>query len=129
MEPFSLAAFGIGLGSSILGAKFGFDQADLMRQETAEQVRRFTMYARHQEGAATAAGAESGITSDSHSLTKYLSDMTAEFTRQADWMKQSGNRAADLQDSSTLFNALSSFGGSLFSYGQSNSWFRSPTIR
>jgi hypothetical protein len=75
------------------------------------------------------AGGASGITADSGSLTKYLADMSAEFTRQANWMQEAGDQRADATRISSLFNGISSFGSSLFSYGQANNWFRSPTIK
>lgn len=129
MDPITLASLGIGVGSSILGMKFGFDQADQQRKETAENVRRFQLLKTRTESEATAMGNASGITSDSGSLTKYLGDMSAEFGKQMNWMRQAGNAKADSTEASALFGGLSSFGSSMFSYGASNNWFRSPSIK
>lgn len=129
MEGLSLASFGIGVGSSIAGGVLGFDQADQQRAETAEQVRRFNLLAHRTESLATAEGNASGITSDSGSLTKYLSDMTAEFGRQADWMKTTGEQRAENTEMSALFGMAGDLGGSLFKFGAANNWFRQPTIK
>jgi hypothetical protein len=129
MDPLSIASFGIGVGSSILGAKFGFDQADQMQKETQEGLRRFFRTSAKTYSMAQAQGGASGITADSGSLTKYLADMSAEFTKQANWMQEAGDQRADATRISSLFNGLSSFGSSLFSFGQANNWYRSPTIK
>jgi hypothetical protein len=128
MEPLSFASFGIGVGSSILGGALGFEQADQQRAETAEQVRRFNLLSRRTTSEATAAGNASGITSDSGSLTKYLAEMSAEFGRQADWMRAAGEQRADNTEMSALFGMAGDLGGSLFKFGASNNWFRKPTI-
>jgi hypothetical protein len=127
MDP-TIASLGIGVGSSILGAAFGFGQASQQRAETAEQVRRFLLLKRRTESETEALGNASGITSDSGSLTKYLSDMNAEFTKQASWMYQAGANKANATEISSLFGGMKDFGSSMFQYGSANNWFRKPTI-
>lgn len=128
MDPISLTSLGVGVGSSILGMKLGFDQADQQRKETAEQVRRFQLVKTRTESEATALGNASGITSDSGSLTTYLGAMSKEFGRQMDWLRQAGNNRADATELSTMLGGATSFGSSLFSYGAANNWFRTPAI-
>lgn len=128
MEGLSIASFGLGAGSAILGAKYGFDQADQQRAETAEQVRRFNLIAQRTASEATALGNASGITGDSASLTTYLSAMQKEFSRQADWTKEAGDIRADNTEMSTLFGTAGDLGGSMFKTGAANNWFRQPSI-
>jgi hypothetical protein len=128
MDPLSLASLGVGVGSSILGAAFGFDQADAQRRETAEQVRRFSLLSSRTYSRAQAAGGASGMTADSGSLTKYLADMSSEFTKQIDWMHQAGNSRADATEFSALASGLSGFGQSIFKFGAANNWFQTPTV-
>jgi hypothetical protein len=74
-------------------------------------------------------GNASGITSDSGSLTKYLGEMGKEFSRQMDWMRDAGERQADMTEMSALFGAAGGLGSNLFQFGAANNWFRSPTIK
>lgn len=129
MEPLSMASLGIGVGSSILGASLSFDQADQMRADTAERVRRFGLFAKRTQSEAEAMGNASGVTSDSGSLTKYLGEMGKEFSRQTDWMRETGDRQADMTEMAGLFGAAGGLGSNLFQFGAANNWFRSPTIR
>jgi hypothetical protein len=129
MEPMSLASFGIGIGSSILGASLGMDQADQQRKETAEQVRRFQYVRDRTQSEATAVGMASGITEDSGSLTKYLADMSKEFGRQTNWMKEAGENRASATETSAYLGMMSNMAGSAFQFGQSNNWFQQPTIK
>lgn len=108
---------GTGLGSSILGLSLGFDQSAQMRAETAEQVRRFSVQAKHQESLAAAEGNASGITSDSGSLTTYLNGMAGEFTKQMDWMKRAGDTKAENFDEANEYKFIGSFASSVFSAG------------
>jgi hypothetical protein len=128
MDPVSLTSLGLGVGSSILGMKFGFDQAAQQRKETAEQVRRFQLVKTRTESEATALGNASGITSDSGSLTKYLADMSKEFGKQMDWLRQSGEDRASATEMSSMLGGAANFGSSLFSYGSANNWFRTPAV-
>lgn len=129
MDPISLAAFGIGLASSVAGAAFGFDQADQQRAQTREQLRRFTLAANRTKSLAAAQAGASGIEGDSASLTKYMADMSAEFSRQSDWMQQAGDRQASATEFSSIFHGLSNFGSSVFGFGQANNWFKTPAIK
>lgn len=129
MEPLSIASLGIGVGSSILGAGLGFEQADQMRAETAERIRRFGLFAKRTESEGEAAGNASGITSDSGSLTKYLGEMGKEFSRQMDWMQKAGDQNADATEMGAIFGAAGGLGSNLFQFGAANNWFRSPTIK
>lgn len=128
MEPLSIASLGVGVGSSILGGVYGFNQADQQRAETAEQVRRFNVLARRTSSEAEALGNASGVTSDSGSLTTYLSAMQKEFSRQADWMQKAGDTRAENTDMSTLFGMAGDLGGSMFKFGAANNWFKKPTV-
>lgn len=130
MEPLSMAALGVGALSAGLDIFGGFGKADRIRAETAEMVRRFTMKSEKTISEAGAlGGGASGVTSDSGSLTKTLSDMTAEFRRQADWMRQAGEAGASASEMSGLFSGLGDLGGSVFKFGAANNWFREPSVR
>lgn len=124
MIPLAAGALAIGIfkgASDIFG---GFGKADAMRRETAEQVRRFTRQGERTISTATALGAASGVTADSGSVTTYINDMTTEFTKQLDWMKQAGAAGANASELSGLFNGISDVGGSIFQYGKLNNWYR-----
>lgn len=129
MEPLSLASLGIGIGSSILGGVLGFGQADQMRKETEESIRRFKLIKDRTTSEADAMAGASGITSDSGSLTKYLADMHSEFGKEIDWMREAGNARADAMDMSSAFSSIGGIGSNLFSFGASNNWFRTPSIK
>lgn len=130
MDPFSLSlgSLGLGVGSSILGSVFGMNQAGAQSDETSESIRRFMRYRNKTMSTADASAGASGITPDSASLTKYMADMSNEFTKQIDWMKESGDRRSDSTEFSTLFDSLSNFGGAATRFGKMNNWFQSPTI-
>jgi hypothetical protein len=124
MEPFSMVALGLGAlnaGFDFLG---GMDRADKIKKETEEMVRRFTIQGQKTVGQATALGAASGVDSESASLTKYLTDMSAEFQRETDWLRSSGEAQADAAKMSGMFQGFGQLGSSLFSFGSANNWFK-----
>jgi hypothetical protein len=117
----SLGLSAIEAGASFLGRQ---EQARQMRRETDEEVRRFQRQADFRLGAARAAGAASGIEFESRSLQDYLGDMTSEFQRQAQWMRDAGYRKAAGVDQASTFGLVSDLGGSMFSFGAANNWWR-----
>jgi hypothetical protein len=116
----------LGLGALNAGLDIfgGFGRAARIRAETAEAVRRFTMKGEKTISEATAAGAASGITADSESLTKTLTDMSTELKRQADWMRAAGSSQANAAALSGGLEGAESLFGSVFRFGQSRNWFR-----
>lgn len=119
------------LAGGVLGAAFSFlsgdNKANLQRQQTDEQVRRFQDRNAQTQGQATAAGYASGTTGQG-SLSMYLNDMSTEFRRQSDWMRQAGYAQADATQSASTFGLASDIGGSLFKFGASQNWFKSPGV-
>ncbi len=121
-----MVALGLGALKSGLDIFGGFQRADRMRRETDEMIRRFTLQGNRAVGKAQAAGAASGVEYDSGSLTAYLTNMTSEFRKQVDWMRQAGEAGASASELSGVFGGLGDLGGSIFNFGAANKWFRSP---
>lgn len=117
------------LGMSALGAKFGFDQADEQRQETAETIRRYGVQRRRTVSEGAAMGNASGITSDSGSLRTYLDAMNSEMLKQSGSIQRAGDMKADATQFSSMMGMGSNFGGSVFKFGASNDWFHSPSVQ
>ncbi len=134
---------GVGaLGAGILGAGASFwgnlqqagllrEAANLQRQTTDEEVRRFEAQKNQTIGTATAIGAASGVEFQSGSLQKYLSDMAEEFRKQTDWMKAAGyekaanlERSADIATVAAPFKLFGDVGASLFRFGESQNWWQ-----
>lgn len=126
MEPFSILA----LGSSVFGSVSSYfgkqDQAARIRAQTEEQVRRLEAEQQQQLGAARAAGAASGADFESTSIQRHLANMAEEFRRQVNFTRRAGmNQASDVSAAGTL-GLFSDLGGSLFSFGKANNWWRQP---
>jgi hypothetical protein len=117
-----------GLGLNAIGALAAYrgrdEQARQMRAETDEELRRFKLQSAGRVGMARAAGAASGIEFESGSLQNYLSAMTTEFARQADWMKRAGYQRAAAGKSAAGFGLVSDLGSSLFNFGAANNWWK-----
>jgi hypothetical protein len=129
MEPFSMLSLGLGALNAGLDISGGFDKAKRIRAETGETVRRFMLDAQRKMSSTEALGNASGVEGDSTSLTKYLMDMGNEFRKQADWMKSSGEYMAGSAETSGMNQAIGDIGGSLFSFGQSNNWFKPAPVK
>lgn len=130
MDPLTIGALGIGALKSGLDLFSGFSKGDYQRQVTAENLRRLQLKADATTSEAKALGGEaSGITSDSSSLTTYIDSMQKEFKRQAAWMQTAGEQGAKASEMSGIFGAIGDMGGSLFQFGQSNNWFKTPTVK
>jgi hypothetical protein len=122
----------ISLGVSAAGAATSWwnrlGQADQMRRETDEALRRLRLVQEQKLGAAAAAGAASGVTADSASLTRHLSAMSGEFRREAEWAAAAGYGAAGATSKAAGFGLATDIAGSLFRFGESNAWFRQPSL-
>lgn len=120
------------LGASAVGAAAryfgGQDSARLMRRETDEEVRRFQLEAGRRVSTARAEGAASGVAFDSNSLQTYLADMSAEFEREAQWMRDSGYARARGVDQASTVGLVGDLGGAMFQYGAANNWWRKPSV-
>lgn len=127
MDPFGIA---LGVGALSAGASWfnRREQADLMRRQTDEEVRRLRVSQAQKLSAVDAAGAASGIELDSSSLQAHTSAMSAEFDRQAEWMRRAGYAGARATDTAANFGAISDFGGALFQYGANSNWFKTPGL-
>lgn len=124
MEPFSLAALGVGAASAAGSWWLSRERSRLQRAETDEQLRRFDAEAEKRLGMARAAGAASGVEFESGSLQTYLGEMAAELRRQVEWMRKAGYAGARITDQAGTFGLVSDLGSSLFRFGQSNNWWR-----
>lgn len=123
MDPF-LISFGIqGLGA-VASYQSKLEQAQLMREQADESLRRTRMRNQQVLGEAKAAGAASGVEADSSSLTNFLQQMSDEFARQEFWAKKAGDLAADATESGAKWELAGGLGGALFNYGQNNNWFK-----
>lgn len=127
MEPITIGMAALSLYGAASSYFAGQDAAAAKRKETAEMARRLMRRNNETLSTATALGAASGITSDSKSLTAYLTDMSAEFRRQADWMKQAGEAGASAIELQSQYGAASNLGSSIFQFGAANNWFKTPT--
>lgn len=124
VDPFSIAVLGATAAKAGFSYIKGISAADQRRRETAEAVRRLKLQQAQVVGATEAAGAGSGVEVGSKSLTSYLTQMTAEFDREADWMRKAGNRGADAADTAAGFGLLGDLGGGIFKFGAANNWFK-----
>jgi hypothetical protein len=126
MEPLSIAALGLSAFGSLSKYYGSQEQAGRLRSQTEEQIRRMRLGQEQQLGQAAAAGAGSGVEFESASLQQHLGAMQAEFTRQRDWLaKTGGQQASDISSAGEL-GLIGDLGGSLFSFGQANNWWRKP---
>lgn len=129
--PFAIAAAGLGVGLAKTGFSLfsGLEAADRKRAAAREAARRLRLEHDYTLGAARAAGAASGIEFESASLQTYLTTMTDEFRRQEDFNLKAGLDEASAMETAAGFNAFTDTVGSLFSFGQSNNWFKTPPIK
>lgn len=123
MDPFTLS-----LGVQVAGAGLSWwqrrQQADAMREETQETLRRFRAEGERRIGLTRTAAAASGFELGSGSLQTYLSDMETEFARQAGWIQRAGSRAAGASDNAANLGLFADLGGALMGYGRNNNWWR-----
>lgn len=105
-------------------------QADWIRKQAAENVRRMRLQHEATLGETRTRGGASGFEYDAagkpgdSSLQTYLAQMSQEFRRQEDWIKKTADAEAGAMDKSSIFGALTGIGSGIFSYGQSMNWFR-----
>lgn len=120
------AAIGAGIGliggvASFLGKQ---DQARQLARENEEALRRKKAQDAQVFGAATAAGAASGIEFESGSLQNYLGVMQAEMRRQQEWMRQAGAAGVSALRSSAGFGLATDAFGALNGYAKANNYWR-----
>lgn len=121
-------AAGVAVAGSVASYFGKRAQASRMRAETLEAVRRMKLEQGRVLGEGTAAGAASGIESDSASLRNYLDTMAAEFARERAWAQKNGlQSAADVQGAAG-FGLASDFGSALFQFGGANNWWKKPAL-
>ncbi len=116
------------LAGGVIGGALGFFGAQAksarIRAQTEEQLRRTKLQQEQQLGYAQAAGAASGVEYDSPSLQLHLASMSAEFQRQRDWLAKTGaQQAGDISSAGTA-GLVGDLGGTLFSFGKANNWWR-----
>jgi len=129
MNPISLAVLGLTAANGVTSFIAGQDAARQRRAETAEAVRRLRLEQARTLGQARAVGAASGAELESASTQAYLSAMTAEFKREADWMARAGAASARSLSQAAGFNLATDLGAGLFQFGSMNNWFQTPTIK
>lgn len=126
MAWWAAAGLAIQAGSALNSYFNAQGQAREQRRETAEQLRRTRAEHARTLGVASARAAASGVEYESGSIQKLLSDMTTEFWRQEEWMRNRGATSADITSQASRYGLVSDLGQSLFSFGQSNNWWRAP---
>jgi len=89
-----------------------------------ERMRRLRAQQEQVVGQARAAGAASGVRPGSASLQTYLSEMQAEFARQAEWDRASGQRAIDRANTSAGIGFAGDMVSAMFSFGQQTNWWK-----
>ncbi|SRR6266540_1166542 len=124
---------GLALGLQGASAAYSWwrsrDQASQQRAETAESLRRFEEESKRRLSTARAAGAASGIEFESGSIQDSLAKMSAEFGRQAEWIRTAGDRKASSTEMAGNFGLVGDLGGALFGYGNANNWWRdAPSV-
>jgi hypothetical protein len=121
VDPFliSLGLQGVSAVGSWWSKQAGAEQVDA---NTAESVRRFKAQAAMELGAAKAAGAASGVESDSASLNNVVGRMATEYKRQADLLLRAGDIQSSAISQAGTFGLLGDLGGAIFSYGRNAGW-------
>lgn len=118
----------IGAGVGLLGGVFSYlgkqSQAQAMRAQAEEELRRRKMADAQTLGQATAAGAASGIEFESGSLQNYLGSMRAEMQRQQEWQRRAGAANASNVSTAATLGLVTDFAGTLDSYARSNNYWR-----
>ena len=148
MDPFTIIS-GASLGLKAVGAaadwlglnkeadarkklarqQYGLDMATLDENERRTRLRNDQTI-----GAATARAGASGVEMGSGSLQTYLTAMTEEFRKQADWTRQMGELEAKSKRDATIaganagqvssnFKLFGDLGASLYGFGAENKWF------
>lgn len=116
---------GLGLASGVMKYFGGQAQADAMRAQAAEELRRKKLQDAQVFGEATAAGAASGIDfQESTGLQSYLGAMKAEMLRQQEFMRRAGATNASNVSSASGLNLFTDVGGTLSSYAKANNYWR-----
>lgn len=130
MIPTILAAqAGFGLARAGFGLATGFGAARQRRAAGLEELRRLRLAHERTISETRAVAAASGAEFESSSTQTYLTAMADEFRRQEDWLRKAADAEAGSMQMTSLFNAFSDFGGSMFSFGAMNNWFQQPTAR
>jgi hypothetical protein len=118
----------IGAGVGLLGGIFSYlgkqNQADAMRRQQAEELRRKKLQDAQVLGQATAAGAASGVEFDSSSLQGYLGTMKSEMGRQLAWQAAAGSDNASNVDTASMFGLITDLGSTLNGYAKDNRYWR-----
>lgn len=115
---------GLGLASGVFSYLGKQAQADAMRAQKEEELRRQKLKNEQVLGEATAAGAASGIEFDSASLQGYLGNMKAEMARQLEWSRRSGSTNAGNVDAASTFGLLTDIGGTFSNLAKDNRYWR-----
>lgn len=119
-------AIGAGVGllggiSKYLGSQA---QADAMRAQKEEELRRKKLQDAQVLGQATAAGAASGIEFDSTSLQGYLGEMKAEMVRQQEWQRRAASTNAGNVSAAGAFGLVGDLGSTISSFAKDNNYWR-----
>lgn len=122
MIPF-LAMAGLSIIQAGLKVDAAKAQADRQRLQTMEEWRRLRRRQLTTEGQAAVTGAASGVDAQSEGLQAVLADMSAEHTRQADWLKDAGMEAANATDKAAVAGFIGDMGKTFFSLGSNMKWF------
>ena len=116
--------------SSTKAKKAGKIAANLVREETAEELRRMDRDFAQLEGRAVTSVGASGIHMDGSSLN-VIKDMESEFGRQREWTERSGEMRAKQARSSgnatasnIRYSGLSQAVGGLNTIGSSQGWWK-----
>lgn len=106
-------------------------QADLNEKAVWEQDRRSRLEQKWKLGEAANRAYASGLDVEGSSLQSYLSAMSDEMRRQADWQKDAGmkqvesqRQAADTMDTLKWFGIANDMGSSFFEYASSQNWWQ-----
>jgi hypothetical protein len=116
---------GVGLVGGLSRYFGGNAQADAMRRQAAEELRRKKLQDAQVFGQTTAAGAASGIDfQESTGLQSYLTSMQAEMRRQQEFMRRSAATNASNVQTAAGFGLLTDLGGTLSNYAKDNAYWR-----
>jgi hypothetical protein len=116
---------GLGLASGLMKYFGGQAQADAMRRQAAEELRRKKLQDAQVFGQATAAGAASGVDfHESTGLQNYLGQMKAEMLRQQEYQRRAGATNASNVSTASSLGLFTDVGGTISNYAKQNSYWR-----
>lgn len=127
-NPLAIAGAGLGVVGAF-GSFFGKrDQAEELRRQAREQLRREQASNNQTLGTArvrAAAGSGGGgLEFGSTSLQDWLTAMDQEFTRQEQWNFRVGMKQASALESSALWGLIGDLGGTMTQFGAANNWWK-----